>query len=117
MPRLPGEAPSVKLYRGKDCHLCDVARGILLSLQRVIPFHLQQVQVEGDPELERRFLLEIPVVEVAGEVVSTGQVDVDAIRGALNRARIESTRRSALGGASPAPGASQPDRTPMTEPD
>ena len=99
MPRLPGDAPTVTLYRRKDCHLCEVAKAVLLSLQRVVPFHLQQVDIEGDAELERRFLLEIPVVEVGGEVVSAGQVDVEAIRGAVNRARIESTRRAALGDA------------------
>lgn len=91
-------APRVTLYTRTGCHLCEVARALLLALQRTIPFHLEAVDIEGDADLERRFLLEIPVVEIEGEVVASGNVEVEALRGALNRARIASTRRHATGG-------------------
>ena len=97
VPRVPGDAPEVVLYHRKDCHLCGVARALLLSLQRTIPFNLRSRDIEGDEDLERRFLLEVPVVEVAGEVVSSGQIDLDAVRAAVNHARIAAARRSATG--------------------
>ncbi len=98
VPRVPGEAPSVVLYTRRDCHLCEVARALLLSLQRTIPFHLAPRDIEGDEGLERRFLLEIPVVEVDGQVVSSGgQVDLEAVRTAVNHARIAAARRTATG--------------------
>ena len=56
--------------------------------------------VEGDAvELERRFALEVPVVEIEGEIVAQGQVDVDRVRAAVNAARIASMRRAATGEA------------------
>jgi predicted thioredoxin/glutaredoxin len=85
------------LYRTKDCHLCEVARSLLLSLQRVAPFRIEVVDIAGDADLERRFLLEVPVVEVDGAVVSSGQVDLDAVRAAVNHARIAAARRTATG--------------------
>lgn len=97
VPRVSGEAPSVVLYTKQGCHLCEVARALLLSLQRTIPFNLQPRDIEGDEDLERRFMLEIPVVEVDGEVVCTGQVDLEAVRAAVNHARIAAARRTATG--------------------
>lgn len=99
MPRVPDDAPQVILYRTKDCHLCEVARSLLLTLQRITPFRFQIVDIATDAGLEHRFLLEVPVVEVAGEVVSTGQVDLDVVRGSVNRARIAAARRTATGEA------------------
>lgn len=96
-PRIGEGAPQVTLYTKAGCHLCEVGRALLLSLQRTIPFHLDLRDVEGDPDLERRFLFEVPVVEIEGEVVCQGQVDLDAVRGAVNRARIEVARRNATG--------------------
>ena len=98
-PRVPSDAPVVRLYSRPGCHLCEVGRTLLLAIQRTFPFQLELVNIEGDAELERRFLLEIPVVEVAGEVVCTGQVNVEAVRAAVNHARIASARRSATGDA------------------
>jgi predicted thioredoxin/glutaredoxin len=70
---------------------------LLLSLQRVAPFRIEIVDIAGDADLERRFLLEVPVVEVDGAVVSSGQVDLDAVRAAVNHARIAAARRTATG--------------------
>jgi predicted thioredoxin/glutaredoxin len=85
---VPG--PDVVLYSRGGCHLCDVARQVLRALQRTIPFEMREVDIATDPDLERRFMLEIPVVEIAGEVVTSAPIDVDAIRAAVNHARIRS---------------------------
>ncbi len=89
-PAIPPGAPAVTLYSRRDCHLCEVARHQLRALQRTFPFHLDEVSIEGDPELERRFLLEIPVVAVAGAVVSTAPIDLDRVREAVIAARLGS---------------------------
>jgi alkyl hydroperoxide reductase subunit AhpF len=60
------------------------------------------VNIEGDEALETRFAIEVPVVEVDGEVVSQGRVEIDAVRAAVNAARIASVRRAATG-EDPAP--------------
>ena len=67
-------------------------------VQRTIPFNIRIVNIEDDDELMKRFALEVPVVEIDGEVVASGQVDVDRVRAAVNEARIAQMRRKATGG-------------------
>jgi len=100
LSRMPEGVPQVRLYITSNCHLCQVARSKLVALQRTIPFNVVPVNIEGDDELEKRFAIEVPVVEVDGEVVTVGQIDLDAVRAAVNSARIASARRTATGGAS-----------------
>jgi glutaredoxin len=75
--------PEVTLYGRPGCHLCAVAVHQLRALQRSIPFRLLEVNIEGDEELERRYLLEIPVVAVNGTDVTTAPVDIEVVRQAL----------------------------------
>jgi predicted thioredoxin/glutaredoxin len=78
-----GDAPQVTLYTRPGCHLCDVAAVQLRALQSSVRFRLASVSIEGDEELERRYLLEIPVVAVDGEVVTQAPVDLEAVRAAV----------------------------------
>ena len=73
----------VVLYTRPGCHLCDEAWRALDALQVSLAFSLREVDIESDPELERRFMLEIPVIEVDGEVVTQAPVDLDAVRAVL----------------------------------
>ena len=90
VPAIPRRAPVVTLYARAGCHLCDVARLQLRALQRTFPFTLEDVDIEGDPDLERRFMLEIPVVAVAGAVVSTEPIDLAKVRDAVIAATLAS---------------------------
>lgn len=96
-PILPPGSPHVTLYTRKGCHLCDVARLQLRALQQTLPFHIDEVNIEGDEALERKYLLEIPVVEIAGEVVSQGQIDLGVVRPAIINARLGKTLGQELG--------------------
>ena len=55
----------------------------LRELRGTAPFELREVNIESDPELERRFMLEIPVIEVDGVVVTKAPVDLEAVREAV----------------------------------
>ncbi|MEX2375833.1 MAG: glutaredoxin family protein, partial [Dehalococcoidia bacterium] len=90
LARMPAGVPTVVFYVTSKCHLCQVGRSKLVALQRTIPFNVEVVNIEGNDELERRFAIEVPVVEVDGEVVTSGQVDLDVVRAAVNAARIAS---------------------------
>jgi glutaredoxin len=62
---------NVVLYGRPDCHLCDEARAGLERLQADgLDFEVEEVDIESDAELHRRFLERIPVVELDGEIVS-----------------------------------------------
>lgn len=59
--------PVVRLLSRNDCHLCDVAKGRIESAGRHVPFRLEIVDVDSDPELFARYTERVPVVEVNGE--------------------------------------------------
>jgi hypothetical protein len=77
--------PLVRLYARPDCHLCDEARDGLLALRaNGAPFRLEEVDIESDERLLRRYLERIPVVELEGEVVSELGLDPDGLRARLD---------------------------------
>jgi glutaredoxin len=74
----------VRLYARPDCHLCDEARAGLDSLRSDgLEFELDEIDIDSDDELLRRFLERIPVVELDGEIVSELWLDPDVIRARL----------------------------------
>jgi glutaredoxin len=71
------------LYSRPGCHLCDDARAVL---QRVgHPF--EEVDIESDDALMRRYLERIPVVALGGEELYDFVVDEADLRGRLDRER------------------------------
>jgi glutaredoxin len=75
----------VVLYGAPGCHLCEEAWQALETLQRTHDFELHEVDIHSDPDLERLYLIEIPVIEVDGAVVTSGRIDFQAVRRALSR--------------------------------
>ena len=62
------------LYTRPGCHLCDVLKEELESIDLPGGVALTSVDVEGDPELSRRFGRRVPVLEHAGRVLVEGRV-------------------------------------------
>jgi glutaredoxin len=76
--------PRVVLYARPDCHLCDEARAGLERLRTDgLDFELEEIDIDGDDDLHRRFLERIPVVELDGEIVSELFLDGDGLRDQL----------------------------------
>jgi uncharacterized membrane protein len=55
---------TVTLYTRKDCHLCEQARADLDLIQEKYPHRLVEIDIDSDPALQKKYLAEIPVVEV-----------------------------------------------------
>lgn len=55
---------TVTLFTRPDCHLCEQAKADLAAIQSQLPHQLLEVDIDGDPALQKRFLTEIPVIEV-----------------------------------------------------
>ncbi len=55
---------TVTLYTRKDCHLCDQAKADLEAIQAKYPHRLVEIDIETDSALQKKYLAEIPVVEV-----------------------------------------------------
>jgi hypothetical protein len=65
----------VTLYRKEGCGLCDQAEHMLARIARRLPLTLIRVDIDSDPQLQRRYFLEIPVVEVAGSVIAQAPIN------------------------------------------
>lgn len=64
------------LYGRPGCHLCDDAREVLRELG--VPF--DEIDIESDDELFKRYLERIPVVILDGSVVAELSVDSESLR-------------------------------------
>jgi glutaredoxin len=71
---------TVTLYGRPGCHLCDDARAVLVRMAATHPFRLDEVDIESDDRLMRRYLERIPVVALDGEELCELFVDEDALR-------------------------------------
>ena len=69
----------ITLYGRPGCHLCDDARAVLDRVGE--PY--DEVNIEDDDDLHRRYLERIPVVAVDGDELFDFFVDEGALRARL----------------------------------
>jgi glutaredoxin len=70
----------VTVYSRPGCHLCDEMKGVLLHVGSSIPLNIQEIDISTDPELERLYGLEIPVLFIAGKKVAKCRVTDGELR-------------------------------------
>ena len=68
-------SPRVVLYHATGCHLCERAQTILDELRTELDFELEEVAIDGEPELEARYREWLPVVEIDGQRAFVYHVD------------------------------------------
>ena len=56
----------VIIYSRPGCHLCDEAKAIILSTGCSAQFTLEEVNIESDEELLRKYKYDIPVIAIDG---------------------------------------------------
>jgi glutaredoxin len=71
---------TVTLYSRPGCHLCDDARAALERIRANQPFRLQEIDIESDDALLKRYLERIPVIAVEGAELFDYFVDEQALR-------------------------------------
>jgi glutaredoxin len=72
---------SVVLFTARGCHLCEQAREVL----REEDVAYDEVDITGDPELERRHREWLPVVEIDGERAFVYRIPREGLRRRLAR--------------------------------
>ena len=80
----------VVVFHGEGCHLCERARAQVRALRDELRFELEEVAIDGEPELEATYRELIPVVEIDGERVFTYYVHEAAFRRRLEAAQTSS---------------------------
>ena len=68
----------VVLYSREGCHLCDVARDVILAERSGTVFAFDEVDIGGDDALELEYGIRVPVVEIDGR--ERFEVEVDPAR-------------------------------------
>lgn len=58
---------ALTLYTRPGCHLCDEMKAVVTRAARAVPLTLEEIDISSDPELERRYGLDIPVLVIEGK--------------------------------------------------
>ncbi len=72
---------NVVLYSRPGCHLCDEARGVIMSVRARQPFAFDEIDIETDDALLRDYGIRVPVVTIDGEERFEIAVDRDELEG------------------------------------
>ncbi|HZG53517.1 MAG TPA: glutaredoxin family protein [Pyrinomonadaceae bacterium] len=56
----------VTLYTRPGCHLCDEAKQAMLAARCADLYTLEEINIDRDPELARRYGWDVPVVLING---------------------------------------------------
>jgi glutaredoxin len=78
-------ALKVVLYSGRGCHLCERAQATLVAELGEDGF--DEVEIDGDADLESRHREWLPVVEIDGERSFVYFVDAAALRRRIAQSR------------------------------
>ena len=96
MPQVPGR---LTVVQRRDCQLCEEMIAELTALGRRMPLPvLEVVDVDSDPQLQRRHGLDVPVLLLDGSVVCRHRLDREELRRLL-----DSSLRGPAADAVPAP--------------
>jgi glutaredoxin len=71
------------LYSRPGCHLCEDMKAVVESVvekaARTVPLQLEEIDISGQAELERRYGLEVPVLLVDGKKAAKYRVTVEEL--------------------------------------
>ena len=74
----------VIIYSRPGCHLCDKAKTTIQNAGCSERFTLEEINIESDDELLRKFKYDIPVVTIDGVEAFRHHVDTAAFRRKLS---------------------------------
>ncbi len=75
----------VIIYSRPGCHLCDEAKASILSAGCSDQFVLEEIDIESDEELLRKYKYDIPVIVIGGVETFIHRVDPDEFRTRITR--------------------------------
>ena len=71
------------MYYRVGCHLCDAMIAALQHLQHELAFELELIDIDKDPDLLKRYDVDVPVVTLGTEVVCFHFFEENMVRQAL----------------------------------
>ena len=82
---MPGTTAAVTLtlYSRPGCHLCEEMKTVVARVASAQSMTVEEIDISTDPELEARYGLEIPVLEIDGRKVAKYRIDEATLRRVL----------------------------------
>lgn len=71
------------IYSRPGCHLCEDMKAVVERVARTLPLTIQEIDISTDPELERRYGLEIPVLLIDGRKAAKYRIGEQELRRAI----------------------------------
>jgi glutaredoxin len=75
----------VSIYSRSNCHLCEVALGVLEEMRNELDFQITKILIDGNAELEKKYGEQVPVILINNEPHDFFRVDPERFRLALSQ--------------------------------
>jgi glutaredoxin len=75
----------VSIYSRSNCHLCEVALGVLEEMRNELDFQITKILIDGNSELEEKYGEQVPVILINNEPHDFFRVDPERFRLALSK--------------------------------
>jgi glutaredoxin len=76
----PSAKAHVVIYSRPGCHLCDEAKQAIEAARCQDKYTLDEINIESDPDLLRRYQYDIPVITIDGVEAFKHRLDPEAFR-------------------------------------
>lgn len=80
--------PHVVIYSRPDCHLCEEAKKVIEASGYRGEYTLEEINIESDPELLRRYRYDIPVITINGDEAFRHRVSASAFVERMKKSRL-----------------------------
>ena len=77
--------PHVIVYSRPGCHLCDEAKAVIQNAGCSDNFTLEEINIESDDELLRKYKYDIPVITIDGIEAFRHRVNVDEFKKSVHQ--------------------------------
>ena len=77
----------VTVYSRHGCHLCEDAVKTLEGMREELAFEIEIIYNDGNPELEKLYGNEVPVIHINGEHHDFYRIDPERFRTSLEKHR------------------------------
>ena len=77
----------VTVYSRHGCHLCEDAVKTLEGMREELAFEIEIIFIDGNPELEKLYGNEVPVIHINGEHHDFYRIDPERFRTSLEKHR------------------------------
>ena len=77
--------PHVIVYSRPGCHLCEEAKAVIQNAGISDRFTLEEINIESDPGLLKKYKYDIPVITIDGVKCFKHRVDADQFKSRVIR--------------------------------